>query len=331
MRALRALATASALALVARLRERTEARCWSVTPNTPPTNWRADILAYLKTYLNDPTGVRDAFISEPEIRAGRRRPGSARSSATRSACVSTRRTRSANTKARRDRVIAFLDGKLDTMFLGARRAMQGRELDAVPGAREAEALVRFGARVGRGFRSQTPASPSPPRSLPPAPAEAARARKRCRSPSRFSAKAAIPVARVLGIVRIGASVGAVEHLVEARNRPGGEIEIAQFVFLDERRFRLGPTISRTVLISTGTRPAMPTLSCAFGHSGWAGLAAAAAARATRLRRGNGDGRFGARNAHARRTLRPAVSGLRAALLAPPAACENRAMKFGTTD
>ncbi len=30
-------------------------------PNALPANYRADILAYLKTYLNDPTGVRDAL------------------------------------------------------------------------------------------------------------------------------------------------------------------------------------------------------------------------------------------------------------------------------
>src|SRR5438046_131819 len=36
---------------------------------TPPgPNYKADIVAFMRTYLNDPTGVRDAFISEPALR-----------------------------------------------------------------------------------------------------------------------------------------------------------------------------------------------------------------------------------------------------------------------
>ena len=30
-----------------------------------PQNYRAEIVALMRTYLNDPTGVRDAFVSEP--------------------------------------------------------------------------------------------------------------------------------------------------------------------------------------------------------------------------------------------------------------------------
>ena len=35
---------------------------------TAPANYRADILAFMHAYLNDPSGVRDAFISEPSKR-----------------------------------------------------------------------------------------------------------------------------------------------------------------------------------------------------------------------------------------------------------------------
>ena len=36
----------------------------------PPTpTYKTDVLAFMRTYLNDPTGVRDAFISEPALRA----------------------------------------------------------------------------------------------------------------------------------------------------------------------------------------------------------------------------------------------------------------------
>jgi hypothetical protein len=35
---------------------------------TAPVNYRSDILAFMHTYLNDPGGVRAAFISEPSKR-----------------------------------------------------------------------------------------------------------------------------------------------------------------------------------------------------------------------------------------------------------------------
>ena len=38
-----------------------------------PTNYRAEILAFMKTYLNNPVGVRDAVMAEPVQRAGRER------------------------------------------------------------------------------------------------------------------------------------------------------------------------------------------------------------------------------------------------------------------
>jgi hypothetical protein len=36
--------------------------------NAYPANYKAEILAYLRTYLNDPSHVRDASISEPAIK-----------------------------------------------------------------------------------------------------------------------------------------------------------------------------------------------------------------------------------------------------------------------
>jgi hypothetical protein len=46
------------------------ARDRAVTANTTPPapNYRADILSLMRTYLNEPTGVRDALISEPALR-----------------------------------------------------------------------------------------------------------------------------------------------------------------------------------------------------------------------------------------------------------------------
>jgi hypothetical protein len=34
----------------------------------PPENYKAEIIAFMKTYLNDPANVRDAFITEPAIK-----------------------------------------------------------------------------------------------------------------------------------------------------------------------------------------------------------------------------------------------------------------------
>jgi hypothetical protein len=36
--------------------------------NVYPANYRPELIAYLRTYLNDPTGVREAAISEPALR-----------------------------------------------------------------------------------------------------------------------------------------------------------------------------------------------------------------------------------------------------------------------
>jgi hypothetical protein len=36
--------------------------------NQPPVNYRADIAAAMRAYLSDPTGIRDAGISEPLLR-----------------------------------------------------------------------------------------------------------------------------------------------------------------------------------------------------------------------------------------------------------------------
>jgi hypothetical protein len=36
--------------------------------NAPPANYKADIVALMRTYLNDPTDVRGAFVTEPAIR-----------------------------------------------------------------------------------------------------------------------------------------------------------------------------------------------------------------------------------------------------------------------
>ncbi|HEV2957979.1 MAG TPA: hypothetical protein VGX95_17830 [Xanthobacteraceae bacterium] len=36
--------------------------------NVYPGDYRAELIAYLRTYLNDPSGIRDAAISEPALK-----------------------------------------------------------------------------------------------------------------------------------------------------------------------------------------------------------------------------------------------------------------------
>lgn len=78
-------------------------------PNLPPQNWRADTLAFLKSWLNDPSGVRDAAIAEPELKSvgGTQRYV---------VCVrfNARKT-GGGYEGTKDRVIVFTGGRLDTV------------------------------------------------------------------------------------------------------------------------------------------------------------------------------------------------------------------------
>jgi hypothetical protein len=67
---LRYAALAFSLALAGCNSEWLGARDRAISANTTPPgpNYKADIVAFMHTYLNEPTGVRDAFISEPALR-----------------------------------------------------------------------------------------------------------------------------------------------------------------------------------------------------------------------------------------------------------------------
>jgi hypothetical protein len=84
-------------------------------PNIFPANYRADILAYLKTYLNDPVGIREAFIAEPVLRTV---DGTTALVTTQRYLVCLRfnaKNSVGRYEGSRDRVVAFLSGRLDTM------------------------------------------------------------------------------------------------------------------------------------------------------------------------------------------------------------------------
>lgn len=79
-------------------------------PNVPPQNWRADSLAFLRSWLNDPVGIRDAAIAEPELKSigGTQRYV---------VCVRFNARKSGGGyEGVKDRQIVFTAGRLDTMI-----------------------------------------------------------------------------------------------------------------------------------------------------------------------------------------------------------------------
>lgn len=87
----------------------------TVETNILPPNYRAEILAYLRNYLNDPTGVRDAAIGEPELRT---LPATPTASATQRYMVCVRynaKDSAGKYLGTRDYMVAFLSGRLDTL------------------------------------------------------------------------------------------------------------------------------------------------------------------------------------------------------------------------
>jgi hypothetical protein len=78
-----------------------------------PKNYRTEVLAFLKTYLNDPVGVRDAVIAEPVERVvgGRLRYV---------ACLRfSPREPDGGYREPRERAILFVDGRLDRIIENA--------------------------------------------------------------------------------------------------------------------------------------------------------------------------------------------------------------------
>jgi len=86
----------------------------SGSANQPfPENYRAELLAFMKTYLNNPVGVRDAAVAEPVQRTvgGRLRYVS---------CVRfTPRESDGSYREPRERAILYVNGRLDRMVENA--------------------------------------------------------------------------------------------------------------------------------------------------------------------------------------------------------------------
>ena len=78
-----------------------------------PNNYRAEVLAFMRTYLNNPVGVRDAAMAEPVQRVigGRLRYVS---------CLRySPRDSDGNNREPRERAILYVDGRLDRLIENA--------------------------------------------------------------------------------------------------------------------------------------------------------------------------------------------------------------------
>ncbi len=84
-----------------------------------PNNYRTELLAFMKTYLNDPRGVHDAAMAEPVQRTigGRLRYIS---------CLRfTPRESDGSYHELRERAVLYVDGRLDRMVENASEACAG--------------------------------------------------------------------------------------------------------------------------------------------------------------------------------------------------------------
>lgn len=120
---LRGLALAVSLSLAGCNAEWLNTRDRAVQANTqsPGPSYKADIVAFMRTYLNDPTGVRDAFISEPALRT--------LEGAERYAICLRYTARNASSK---DSLVLFRDGRLDRIIDTARETCKDAAYQPFP-------------------------------------------------------------------------------------------------------------------------------------------------------------------------------------------------------
>jgi hypothetical protein len=98
-----------------------------------PNNYRSEVLAFMRTYLNNPVGVREAMMAEPVQRTvgGRLRYV---------ACVRYAARESDGTyREPRDRAVVYVDARLDRMLENPGDACAGATYAAFP---ELEKLTR---------------------------------------------------------------------------------------------------------------------------------------------------------------------------------------------
>jgi hypothetical protein len=102
-------------------------------PQSFPNNYRTELLAFLKTYLNNPVGVRDAALGEPAMRDvnGKMRYV---------ACLRySARESDGSYREPRERAVLFLNGRLDRMIEKGGELCAGVAMSPFP---EMEKLTR---------------------------------------------------------------------------------------------------------------------------------------------------------------------------------------------
>ena len=113
------LAIALSLALAGCNSDWINARDRAIQANTTPPapTYKADIVALMRTYLNDPTGVRDAFISEPALRT-------LENASRYTVCLryTARKGPGEPYAASKDSLVLFREGRLDRIIDAAREA-----------------------------------------------------------------------------------------------------------------------------------------------------------------------------------------------------------------
>ena len=103
------------------------------TPQSFPGNYRAELLAFMRTYLNNPVGVRDASMAEPVMRDvnGKMRYVSCLRYSSRESDGSYREPH--------ERAVLFVNGRLDRMIEKGGELCQGVALTPFP---EMEKMAR---------------------------------------------------------------------------------------------------------------------------------------------------------------------------------------------
>ncbi len=100
---------------------------------TPPISYRNDITAFMRTYLNDPTGIKDAAVSEPALKDF--------DSASRYLVCVRYNARKSNGQyaGAKDSLVLFRDGRLDRIVDNARETCKDAAYNPFP---ELERLTR---------------------------------------------------------------------------------------------------------------------------------------------------------------------------------------------
>lgn len=95
--------------------------------NVYPADYKAEILAFLRSYLNNPANIRNAAISEPALK-----PAGAENRY--AVCLRfNARKSSGDYEGSRDRLVFFLSGKLDTMIEAKRDQCANADYRPFPG------------------------------------------------------------------------------------------------------------------------------------------------------------------------------------------------------